>query len=188
MNIEEVTFITKNKRKLYRAKEAFKKEGIKIKHLDIETTEVQGTNNEQVVTQCLKELGSRLKRFLVLEDVGFYIPSINGFPGPYIKYINKWFNPKHYLLLMDNQKNRSCYKESCLGLYLPSQDKVVVFSAKEFGEISYIARGSSPYPLDNVFIPEGYHKTRGELTEKEILQITNFKNWEDLIKYIKENV
>jgi inosine/xanthosine triphosphate pyrophosphatase family protein len=48
--------------------------------------------SKNVITYSIQGLGYILKKPLVRRDIGFYIPTFNGFPGPYIKYVNKLQN------------------------------------------------------------------------------------------------
>jgi len=181
----KITFITKNKRKFERAKKIFESEGLQIKHLPLDTIEIQTDNNADIVTYSLQGLGCTLKKPLVQEDVGFYIPALNGFPGPYIKYVNKWLDPKYILKLMGKIKNRKCFRQSSLGIYNPKGNRITVFTSREYGLIAREARGSKNYNFDRIFIHDGFKKTRAQFTEDELINLTNLDNWKKLIKSIK---
>ena len=50
-----------------------------------------------------------------MQDSGFVIEALNGFPGPYTKYVLSTIGVDGLLKLMDGQLNRRCGFAACVG-------------------------------------------------------------------------
>lgn len=42
----------------------------------------------------------------MVNDSAWHITALNGFPGAYMSYVNKWFNAEDFLRLMGDKENR----------------------------------------------------------------------------------
>ena len=181
----KIYYITGNKRKIDRARLICARTGIEIEQIELETPEIQGNNSEEIAAYSAQFAGEKLKKPLIKLDVSFHINALNGFPGPFVKYINQWLKPKDVLKMMEGIKNRSCYWTDALAFYQAGKP-VKVFSSQEQGEISIKARGKNGWGMDKIFIPEGQNKTKAELSDSERINICNRGHWDQFIGYIEK--
>lgn len=61
-------------------------------------------------------------------DGGCYVEALNGFPGPFIKYINKWLYAQDFLRIMHGKKNRRMVWKTCL-TYCEPNKKPAIFES-----------------------------------------------------------
>lgn len=80
-----------------------------------------------------------VKQPLVVSDAAWYITALNGFPGAYMAYINKWFRAKDFLNLMSDKTNREVVLEEVVAYIDVTGYKS--FSHKIFGNVLIEPRG-----------------------------------------------
>ena len=181
----KVYYITKNKKKIEKAKKLCQNTGIEIKQVQIETPEIQGVDSKEIAIYSVKFAGEKLGKPVIKLDVSFHINALNGFPGPFIKQINKWLDPKQILKMLENVKDRSCYWIDCLAFY--NKGQIEVFIDKEEGTIATEVKGENGWGMDKIFIPKGQVKTKAELSDEERIEICNKSHWEQFISFLKKN-
>ena len=107
-------------------------------------------------------LAEKLKRTVLVEDSGLFVPALKNFPGPWTKYSHNTLGNKGILKLMDGVKNRKAYYKSSLGLCAPGR-KPLCFTGMEEGTISRQAKGKKGWGQDPIFIPKGRTETYGQI-------------------------
>ncbi len=181
----KIYYITGNKRKIERARKICQNTSIEIEQIQMETPEIQGIDSKEIAQYSVKFAGEKLDKPVIKLDVSFHINALNGFPGPFIKYINQWLEPEYILKMLEGVKDRSCYWTDSLAFYNKGQLKV--FSANEEGVIAGKVRGENGWGMDKIFIPKGQTRTKAELSNEERIKICNNGHWEQFIKFIKDN-
>jgi len=179
----KIYYITKNKRKIERARKICQNTSIEIEQIQIETPEIQAIDSSEIAQYSVKFAGEKLGKPVIKLDVSFHINALNGFPGPFIKYINQWLKPEHILKMLENVEDRSCYWTDSLAFYNKGQIKV--FTANEEGIIADEMRGENGWGMDKIFVPKGQNKTKAELSDKERAEVCNRGHWEQFIKFIE---
>ena len=86
----KIYFITGSKGKFEEVKQIIPE----IIQKDIDLPEIQETDAKKIIANKLQEALKHVKSGCVVEDTSLYIASLNGLPGPLIK----WFinNPRAY--------------------------------------------------------------------------------------------
>ncbi|MCX6737035.1 MAG: hypothetical protein NTW73_03070 [Candidatus Parcubacteria bacterium] len=181
----KVYYITENKRKIERAKKICQNTNIEIEQIQIDTPEIQGVDSSEIVQYSVKFAGEKLDKPIIKLDVSFHINALNGFPGPFIKYINQWLEPEYILKMLEGVKDRSCYWIDSLAFYNKGQIKV--FTAKEEGTIADEVRGENGWGMDKIFILKGQIKTKAELSDEERIEICNKGHWAQFIRFMENN-
>jgi inosine/xanthosine triphosphate pyrophosphatase family protein len=125
----------------------------------------------------------------VVTDAGYYISALNGFPGPFIKYINNWLSAEDILNLMESKSDRSVIIRTCLAYCEPGKE-AKVFEIEIHGSLSEKAEKNSTRKttsIGEIFIPDGYNIVETRLSDEEILQFWISKEtfWGDLKKYLE---
>ena len=101
-----INFATTNREKFITAEAICAKSGISIKQIALEIDEIQGEDPDLIVRDKVERAYIKLGRPVLVSDDSWNIISLNGFPGPYMKSINHWFNPEDFLRLMQGIEDR----------------------------------------------------------------------------------
>lgn len=104
------TFITSNSEKISTARIYLDPLGIEFDSRDIDLIEPQIASVEEISKFKAKQAFDILKAPVVVSDHGWAITALNGFPGPYMKFINKWFGTDDFLRLLAGYEDRSVVK------------------------------------------------------------------------------
>jgi len=165
-NIKTVYFVTSNKYKFYEAKDILTYYEIDLKMIEEKTEEIQDDNLEEIAIYSLSRALEKDERPKIIEDAGFFVKKLNGFPGPYSSYVNRVLGVDGILRLMNIEKNREAEFRSIVA-FGNSPSFIKTFQGIVKGTISLQAKGSSGFGFDPIFIPKGSTKTFGEMPLKE---------------------
>ena len=183
----KINYVTTNSYKFQNAQRFFTALGdkdIELIQYDIETPEVQEESVERVAASSASWVAKQISQPAVSLDVGFCIEELQGFPGPFIKFINKWLQPNDILKLMSGKQDRSAYFIDALA-YATPDGKTKVFVIKTPGKIidaDMVA--DTDWTADAVFIPDGHEKTLAVMDEEEKNSVWTGSLWTQLVEYL----
>jgi len=109
MNPKIIVFVTSNSYKLQIAKRAFNGSGLKLVQKKLKVPEIQDESVEKVAAFSARWASNVLKMSVVVSDGGCYIEALKGFPGPFIKYVSRWFSAEDLLQIMRGKKIGAWY-------------------------------------------------------------------------------
>ncbi len=182
--ISKITFITGNKGKFEEAKNIFSGSGIEIFQEAYDTPEIQIESAEEIAKFSASYVGNKLNKPLFVMDRGFYIKGLNGFPGPFIKFINKWLTPEQVLSLLGSNTNRDAYWVTAIGVYIPGKE-VIVFASKDIGSVPLRIFGELGYMADKLFQPEKSEISLSQMTKENYDKFwENSACWKEMIGYL----
>ena len=150
-----LTYVTSNEIKFKVAMQALKGSGIMLVQEQLLTPEIQSSSVEEIAGWSATWASQRLNKPVVVMDAGFYIEALNGFPGPFIRYINEWFSVQDYLNLMQGKVNRRVSALDCLAYGHPGE-KPMTFCQVHTGKLALEPGQQTGTSIDQLFIPEGY--------------------------------
>jgi XTP/dITP diphosphohydrolase len=102
-----------------------------------------------------------------VEDAGLFVDSLQGFPGPYSRYVYDTVGVDGILKLMKKIENRSAHFQSVIAFSSP-EEQPVCFVGKVEGKISLQKQGTEGFGYDPIFEPlEGDGRTFAEMTTAE---------------------
>jgi non-canonical purine NTP pyrophosphatase (RdgB/HAM1 family) len=136
-----VYFATGNKEKMLIAQTVCSKFGIRVEQAAIEIDEMQGEDPVAIVKDKVQSAYDGLSKPIIVSDDSWDIPALNGFPGPYMKSINKWFKSEDFLRLMNGVQDRAIILHQYLAYYDGST--MQVFKNDIPGKIINEARGKN---------------------------------------------
>lgn len=181
--MKQITFITSNSNK---AKQVEKYLGIPVHHKKIELDEIQSLDLEEVVTKKAKEAYKKVGSIVLVEDVSFVIEEFGKLPGPFAKFFGDEIGGEKICRILDLFKNRSARVEIIFALF--DGKRIHLFKHIEKGSVAKHPAGKRGFGFDFIFIPKGFTKTRGEMSEKDYDKTSHRKlALEQLEKYIKTN-
>jgi XTP/dITP diphosphohydrolase len=155
-------FVTSNVNKWREAQRIL---GYPVERVELELDELQAENVRAVALAKSRLAFQRLQRPVIVEDAGFELRGLGGFPGPYIKYWEKLGGLESLCRAADGLGERRVRAVCALGLCSDAGSDVVEGAVD--GVLAQHPRGSSGFGWDAVFIPQGDTRTFGEMTPEE---------------------
>jgi len=163
-----IYFVTNNKYKLEIAQKALANSGVSIMQQKLDVPEIQSDSVEEIARFSACWAVEKIKQPIFVTDAGYYIQALNGFPGPFIKWTNKWFTAKNYLKLMEGKTNRKVKVLTCLAYCEPGK-KPILFTSKSQGAISEKPGKTGTTPINEIFIPEGFTMPESEIDHQQMI-------------------
>lgn len=155
-------FVTSNENKVREAEAIL---GRRLRRANIDIPEIQSLDVEEVVKAKARAAFGRIKRPVLVEDTGFYIPALNNFPGPLIKWLLKTIGNQGICNLLKEEKNRRVTVKTCFCLY--NGKKFRIFSGEKTGTMPKNPEGTSGFGWDPIFIPDNYKKSFAEMSSED---------------------
>ena len=168
-----IYFVTSNTGKVKKAKIALKKYGITVKQIKIDLSESRAEDPAMIALEKAREAYKRLKKPVIVEDSGFFIRALGGFPMTHVKFSLRTLGIKYILRAMRGLKDRHAEWRMTV---------VYVFGPSKFQSFTFIAKGTlalAPRPVKRemmseywrLFIPSmlpGNKKALCEMAEEDL--------------------
>lgn len=133
---------------------------IKITFKKTELNEIQSNDILQIVKYKVKQAYHVIKNPVIVEDDGFFIQSLKGFPGTYASYVSNTIGNEGILRLLQNEENREAFFISIYSFF--DGTSYVYFEGKINGKINNtIIPGG--WGFDPIFIPEGENQSFSQM-------------------------
>jgi XTP/dITP diphosphohydrolase len=157
-------FVTSNIHKFQEACYILSECKIAAAKLKVEAVEIQDDSLENIAKYSALDAVKNCGLPVFVEDAGLFVEALQGFPGPYSRYVYDTVGVEGILKLMKNIENRGAYFMSVIAFGSP-KEQPVCFVGKVEGKISLQKRGTAGFGYDPVFIPlEGDGRTFAEMT------------------------
>jgi XTP/dITP diphosphohydrolase len=179
-------YITGNSSKFSTAQAHLAAEEIGIVQQDLEIAEIQSDSIEEIALDKAQKAFAKLNSPLFVNDSGWIIPALNGFPGPYMKYMNHWFTSEDFLNLLNDYQDRSVILRQVI-VYIDGTDtKIITHDIKgRFLDKPYPGKGR---PSDRVISLSVDGMSLVEEEEKKSYQIDAAKVlWQEFASWLKQN-
>lgn len=99
-------YVTSNNLKFDDAVKRLKNYGIELRQAQLDLDEIQSYSVEKIANHKAVSAFEELKIPLLISDVEWNIPALNGFPGAFMAYVDTWFNMDDFLRLMKGIEDR----------------------------------------------------------------------------------
>jgi XTP/dITP diphosphohydrolase len=185
--MKEIIYVTGNHYKLFTAKQILEPLGIKVIGQKIECPEIQDDKIEEIAKFSSRYASEYLKKTILKNDTGLIIPALEGFPGPYTKYVEQTITEDGILKLLEGKENREAYFIECLALTEYGKEPVIFISKTE-GTIAYEKSGEYGWGWDRIFIPNGKELTLANFNDEERGKLWSDNGYIDLANYIKKYI
>lgn len=185
----KIYFVTANKMKFEIAQAYFEKisGNYELIQYEIDTPEIQHESVEEIARRSAVWAAKETGEPCIKMDVGFFISALNGFPGPFVKYANDWLAQDDFLKLMEHKDDRSAYFEDATAIGYPDGTSEV-FSLKKHGSIALSKHPeNSRWPVNLLFVPLGYERTLGSMSDVDQNQYWGDGNWPKLIEFLEHS-
>ena len=114
MNMVEITLVTSNFERFAGFASTVRPFGISVKQAKLKLDEIQSNNLDKIALRKGLDAAKRLGTPCVVEDTEFRIDALNGFPGPFMCFVQEALNAEKLLALMNGEKNRQCVSRNIL--------------------------------------------------------------------------
>lgn len=186
--MKEILYVTGNARKFEVAKEAMRRFGFPLVQRALDTPEIQSENVNEVAAFSAKWASDCLQKPVIVTDTGYYIEALSGFPGPFVKFINKWLTSADILNLMRNKKNRDVEVMGSLAYCEPGESPVT-FMGTFRGKIALFAGKRGTASIDEIFIPSGFNRPESEIPREEMVSFWGKDGaWQELVSYLNSRI
>lgn len=163
--MQEITFITSHPLK---AQQLGRHLNVPVRHRKLDLEEIQSLDVCEVVKHKALAAYAQVGKPVLVEDISFQFLALGKLPGPLIKWFLKELNVEGLCRLIDAYDNREVVAQAAFA-FADGKD-VHVFLGEMSGRIADRPRGESGFGIDSLFIPEGWDKTWGEMTDEEQMQ------------------
>jgi non-canonical purine NTP pyrophosphatase (RdgB/HAM1 family) len=180
----KILYVTGNPAKLRTAQNFLQGMGIEVEQGIVDITEIQSDSIEEIALDKAKKSFKILQQPLIVNDSGWFFLGLNGFPGPFMKYINDWFSAENYLDLTKNVKDRRVILKQVIVWTDGTEYKVFNHDTHCF--LHKEIRGDSPRMSDNLIGPTEDGISFGEMTEKEDFKLDGEDAvWRELVSFLQ---
>jgi len=185
MKSEKIYYITGNKSKFKEAKEIMKNLDITLEQKDLSVSETKSLDQEKVILGKAREAFEKMKKPLIIDDVGIYFEEYNKFPGTFTKFLFEaiGFDGIEKLLAGKNRnahfKILLCYKDE-------KSEKIFegILKGKIIENTKSLANKDWQY--DNIFVPENFNVSLSEVPLEERAKFSHRKKaFDKLIDWLK---
>jgi XTP/dITP diphosphohydrolase len=167
---EKIFLATGNRGKIQEMRPLFEYRDLELIQVKADVPEIDAKDVETVAEQKL--LDSREKALekgeveesdiLMVEDTGFYVESLDGFPGAEAAFFAGTAGAEKLLNLLENETDRLAYFKTAIAAWIDGEVKI--FSGRMQGKVPERKRGEShPHlPYNSFFVPEGEEESLAE--------------------------
>jgi len=160
--------------------------GINIVQAKLDIAEIQSDSFETIAIDKAKKSFEILNEPLFINDAAWVITALNGFPGPFMKYVNNWFSAEDFINLMLRHKNREVILRDTIVYINGSETKV--FSYENKGVLLQEVKGDSGLPSARVISLSKNGLSISEENEKGSFYLeSEQKIWKDFADWLNEN-
>ena len=178
-------FITGNKNKVREAGERLAELGYEVVQDNMKPPEVQADSLEEVALFSAKWVVERSQEPFFLEDAGFFVDYLKGFPGVYSAYVFDTIGYGGILRLMRCKTERSARFEAVIAYW--DGREFHTFKGVVKGTVSRNPRGENGFGYDPIFIPEGEERTFAEMSASEKNAISHRgRAIEKMVRWLKK--
>jgi XTP/dITP diphosphohydrolase len=170
----KITFATTNNVKFDIARIVLTPYGIALNQKKMETHELQALDVKAVALDKAHQLRRRISGPFLVDDSGFYIRSLHGFPGALLKLTYAAIGDVGLLRLCKGRNPEATFVNT-LAFSMPESKQIRIFSTVIDGTLSKSAKGSRKvgWAIERIFIPSGHAKTIAQMDNTEWLSFWN---------------
>lgn len=164
--MKKITLVTGNKHKLLEYQRLMPT-SIPFGSVALDFAEIQSMDSAEIVLDKAKRAYEELGKPVLVEDVSAGLVSLNGLPGPFIKFYEQLLGMDALYQIAHGDDKRTTI--TCTIGYYDGQE-IIIASGTVKG-IVVPKRAPTGFGFDCVFMPEGHNKTFSEMgvAEKDIL-------------------
>lgn len=137
---------------------------ISLEQATANIVEIQAENSEPIAQDKADKAFAIFQKPLVVSDDSWMIPGLQGFPGPYMKYVNDWFSLEDWLHLTRDLPDRTIILRQIV-VYKDAHVRQL-FSVDIPGILLTEPRGTAPDPHNTLVSFDGGKHSSAEYHEQ----------------------
>jgi len=175
----KLTFVTSNANKAVEVA-AFFKGALEVTHVALEIPEHRSDDVGDIAKGKAQYAYDQIRAPLIVDDTGFSIDALNGFPGPYAAYVLHTIGNPGILKLMDGEKNRNAHFTTAIAF--ADESGIHVFTGTIHSSITASPRGNNGFGYDPIVNIDGRTLAEMSLEEKSVIShrakaLVTFRDW-----------
>ena len=131
----KIYFATSNKGKVANVAAALKPFNISVEQIEMELAESRSEDPKDIALEKARQAFKKIKKALMVEDSGFFISALNGFPMTHIKFSLKTLGLENIMKLMAGVTDRRA-EWRMTAAYVFGENDYRTFTFVERGEIA----------------------------------------------------
>lgn len=160
--IKEIYFASSNSNKYREIEPILGQFGLVSHFVNVSLQEIQSESIFRIAKAKSTAAFEHIQKPVIIEDDGFYINTLNGFPGQYSSFVYNTLGNRGLLKLMENKINRKAYFLSVIAYNDGHTSQL--FTGKTQGMVNKSATNGG-WGFDPIFVPKNAVKTYGELSK-----------------------
>ena len=180
----QFAFVTSNDEKISTARRHLHVVGLRFDTISVDLIEIQSADIVEIAKNKAEQAFKQLGAPVVVSDHSWSIPALNGFPGPFMKYVNQWFSTSDMQNLMAHHDDKTIIKTEVV--FFRDSRVSKAFTCSMSGRFVEEPRGSG-LPLMRIvsFLEDG--RTVSECIESDTDASLDYTVWEDFAKWYLES-
>ncbi len=175
----KLTIVTSNVNKAVEVA-AFLKGVLEVTHVPLDIPEHRSAEVGEIAKGKATYAYERLRTPLIVDDTGFSIDVLNGFPGPYAAYVLHTLGNAGILKLMEGEKSRKAHFTTAIAF--ADESGIHIFTGTIHGNLTATPRGINGFGYDPIVDVDGRTLAEMSLEEKSIishraLALAEFRDW-----------
>lgn len=168
-----IYFATSNEAKVKNAQASLASFGFTVKQIPMELAESRAEDPQDIALEKARQAYTKLKKPVIVEDSGFFIDALGGFPKTHIKFSLSTLGITNILKMLRGVKNRGASWRMSVA-YVSGKEKFETFTFVERGEIATRLRKISRETMSDywrIYIPhhpKGNKKSLSEMSGEEM--------------------
>jgi len=145
--------------------------GVKVDRERLRVPEIQADTLEEVVSYSLDALSGLTAKDVIVDDSGFFVDALGGFPGVYSAYAFRTIGIRGILHLMEGVVGREARFRTVMGVRIGHEKHL--FAGECLGGVTVEPRGQEGFGFDPVFVPHGRGRTFAEMSMAEKNEVSH---------------
>lgn len=141
-----------------------------VEQLDIDLPELQDVDPKAIIKAKLLAAFEHHQGEFIVEDTSLYVESMNGLPGPLVKWFLKSVGGEGLLKMAQALGSVKAEARTIIG-YARNQDEMEFFEGVIKGSL-VAPRGDKGFGWDPIFLPEGFDQTFAEMGLEQKTEIS----------------
>lgn len=174
-----IHFITSNQRKFTSLQKFLQPLGVDLQQLDYDFDEGRGLDIQMIAKSKLSQAKKTFpNKRLIVDGRGFFIPTLKGFPGPFVKLLLDSFSYPGIIKLMQGETDRRAIFSFAVGYFDGEKDHI--FVANEEGFIIDQPRGDNLHGWTELLYIYGHPSFPG----RSLAELNN-EEWKEYLAAIE---
>ncbi len=179
-------YITSNKAKIRVASRFLSPLNVEIEGKQLDLVEIQSDNIEEIARDKARQAYAAINEPLFVNDAGWYITALNGFPGPFMKYVNQWLTADDMLRMMSGHANREVIFKEVVCYVDKNQLKSFVGEIK--GKV--LDKGTDPNAIlsASIITLSSSGRSIAESWQQKVPSVDNYDIWQKFADWYSNNI